>query len=75
MKKAHTSPYLEIHNYRFESCPDYKKKFMESKLKIIRNSDRHIFEVHKYIFSENQHSVWCNEWYGRHVIGQDCDWF
>jgi len=48
---------------------------MESKLKIIRNSDRHIFEVHKYIFSENQHSVWCNEWYGRHVIGQDCDWF
>lgn len=48
---------------------------MISKLKVIRLSDNKIFEVNKYIFSENEHHIWCNDWYGRHVIGNDCKWF
>jgi hypothetical protein len=47
---------------------------MESKLKVIRKSDGCIFEVRKYIFSDNEHHIWCNEWYGHHVVGKDCDW-
>jgi len=47
---------------------------MESKLKISRILDGKIFEVNKYIFSDETHNIWCNEWYGRHVIGQDCEW-
>jgi hypothetical protein len=31
-------------------------------------------EVQKYIKSKDgEESVWCNDWYGRHVIGQDCE--
>ena len=46
-----------------------------SKLKIIRKSDNKIFDVFKYIFSEDIHNIWCNDWYGRHVIGQDCEFY
>lgn len=47
----------------------------KSKLRIVRTSDRQIFEVKKYIYAEGtEHHVWCDEWYGRHVIGQDCEW-
>lgn len=47
----------------------------KSKLRIIRTSDKQIFDVKKYIHVEGtEHHVWCDEWYGRHVIGQDCEW-
>lgn len=33
-----------------------------------------IHEVQKYIkSSDGEESVWCNDWYGRHVIGKDCE--
>lgn len=48
---------------------------MTSKLKIIRELDGAVFEVWKYIFSENEHHVWCHDWEGHHRIGFDCDWF
>ena len=33
-----------------------------------------VFKVWKYIKSnDGEVSVWCNDWYGRHVIGQDCE--
>jgi hypothetical protein len=33
-----------------------------------------VFKVWKYIESnDGEVSVWCNDWYGRHVIGQDCE--
>ena len=32
--------------------------------------------VRKYVIDDNGvESVWCNTWYGRHVIGQDCKLF
>ena len=52
-----------------------KLKIME--LYITRNSDNKIFEVRKYVKSGDsipEQSVWCDKWYGRHVIGQDCHW-
>lgn len=39
----------------------------------IRKKDGQIFEVQKYIKSDTEISIWCNDWYGRHVVGQDCD--
>lgn len=45
-----------------------------SKLKVVRKSDGESFYVRKYIFDGSQHSIWIDDWYGRHVIGQDCDW-
>lgn len=30
-------------------------------------------EVSKYVkSSDGEESVWCNTWYGRHIIGKDC---
>lgn len=46
---------------------------MDTILKIKRFSDGQIFDVFKYINSSGQISIWCNEWYGRHVVGQDCE--
>ena len=46
-------------------------------LYVTRNSDNKIFEVRKYVKSGDlipEQSVWCNDWYGRHVIDQDCHW-
>lgn len=35
-----------------------------------------IYKIQKYIIdNEGQESVWCNDWYGKHVIGQDCEWY
>jgi hypothetical protein len=34
-----------------------------------------LHEVTKYVKSgdgSGEESVWCNSWYGRHVIGKDC---
>lgn len=31
-------------------------------------------KVRKYLcHSDGQESIWSDDWYGRHVIGQDCD--
>ena len=42
----------------------------------IRNKkDDSIHKVWKVIFSDSEDriDVWCNTWYGHHVIGQDCE--
>ena len=42
-------------------------------IKLVRLSDGKIFDIWKIIHGlEGEVSVWCNDWYGRHVIGQDC---
>jgi hypothetical protein len=39
-------------------------------------ADGSIHEVRKYIKSDDgEQSVWCNTWYGRHVIGNDCEFY
>jgi len=38
-----------------------------------RYDNKEIIQVRKYICSEEE-SIWSNQWYGRHVIGKDCDW-
>ena len=45
-------------------------------LYVRRNSDDEIFVVRKYVKSENpdEHLIWCNDWYGKHIIGEDCKW-
>lgn len=44
-------------------------------MNVIRISDNKVIKVHKYILgNEGQESIWSNDWYGRHVIGQDCIW-
>lgn len=46
---------------------------MSIPLKLVRLSDGKIFDIWKIIHGlEGEVSVWCNDWYGRHVIGQDC---
>lgn len=50
------------------------KRLKMSKLSIIRLSDHKVFEVFKYIYSENEHHIWCNKWYGHHKIRLDCEW-
>jgi hypothetical protein len=43
-------------------------------MKVKRLSDNKEFEVQKYIkASDDEESVWCNEWYGRHVVGRHCE--
>lgn len=37
----------------------------------IKTGEKH--EVRKYVKSESDESVWCLTWYGRHVIGKDCE--
>jgi hypothetical protein len=46
-------------------------------MKIIKIDGGQVYEVQKYTKSGNdgEESVWCNEWYGRHVIGKDCCFF
>ena len=44
------------------------------KFLVKNNSDGCIHEVRKYIKSDDgEESVWCSSWYGRHVIGKDCE--
>lgn len=34
-----------------------------------------VYQVRKYIISgDGVENIWSNEWYGRHVIGLDCEW-
>lgn len=43
-------------------------------MKIIDKQTGTIHEVRKYVIDDNRsESVWCSTWYGRHVIGQDCE--
>jgi hypothetical protein len=48
-------------------------------LKVIRKSDNKIFDVLKYIHSDlpddKREHIWCLEWKGHHIIGDDCDFF
>lgn len=41
-------------------------------LVVNRISDNKEFVVWKYINNGSEISIWCNGWYGRHVLGQDC---
>ena len=46
-------------------------------LKVKNKSTGEIFTVQKYTLSggeEPTENVWCVGWYGRHVIGNDCEW-
>lgn len=46
-------------------------------LQIRRKDTGEILEVRKYVRSggeKPEEHVWCDAWYGRHVIGVDCDW-
>lgn len=43
-------------------------------LKVIRKSDSQEFDVWKYLKQKDgTESVWCHDWYGHHVIGNDCE--
>jgi len=43
-------------------------------MKVVNLKTGNLHEVAKYVKSQTdgEESVWCNEWYGRHVIGKDC---
>jgi hypothetical protein len=43
-------------------------------MKIKRLSDGKIFVVRKYILdtNNNEESIWCDGWYGRHLLNIDC---
>jgi len=43
-------------------------------MKILNKSDGSVHVVRKYIEdNEGIISIWSNTWYGRHVVGQDCE--
>jgi hypothetical protein len=50
-----------------------KKYPIERPFRVITKTGE-VHEVHKYINNDGEESIWCDEWYGRHVIGQDCEW-
>ena len=46
-------------------------------LLIKRKSDGEVFKVWKYVLgstSQPEEHIWCNDWYGHHIIGVDCEW-
>ena len=46
-------------------------------LKVKSKSTGEVFTVQKYTLSggeEPTENVWCGGWYGRHVVGNDCEW-
>ena len=46
-------------------------------LKVKNKSTGEVFTVQKYTLSggeEPTENVWCIGWYGRHAIGNDCEW-
>lgn len=54
-----------------------KPKKKKKGLFVKRKDTGEIIQVRKYIIepdSKNE-SIWSNEWYGRHVIGMDCEWY
>jgi len=43
-------------------------------LKAKRLSDGQVFPVWKYLNANNEIiSIWCHEWYGHHIVGEDCE--
>lgn len=42
-------------------------------MNIKRISDGEVFEVRKYIKGNGEESAWCDDWYGHHVVGVDCE--
>lgn len=45
------------------------------KLQVKNKVDGKVYPIHKYILSaDGIESVWCNDWYGHHRIGFDCEW-
>lgn len=47
-------------------------------LLIKRKSDGEVLKVWKYVLgspSQPEEHIWCNDWYGHHIIGVDCEWF
>ena len=47
-------------------------------LYVISYSDGSVHLVRKYIRSDLdniEYFVWCDDWYGRHKIGFDCDFY
>ena len=44
-------------------------------MKITRKDTGELITVRKYILNVDtgEESIWSNDWYGRHVIGQDCE--
>ena len=42
-------------------------------MKIRRLSDGVIFEVREYVNGFGEESVWCDDWYGHHLVGRDCE--
>lgn len=46
-------------------------------LKVKSKSTGEVFTVQKYTLSGGEdptENVWCGGWYGRHVVGNDCEW-
>lgn len=44
-------------------------------LQVKNKADGKVYPIHKYILSSDGiESVWCNDWYGHHRIGFDCEW-
>lgn len=44
-------------------------------LLIKRKDTGEVHQVNKYVLgSDNQTHVWCNTWYGHHIIGKDCEY-
>lgn len=81
VKKLPNIPYEWIYCNRKKPKRDIKNNEVtsigvRSILRVTRESDGAVFDVWKYVFiGEGEHHVWCNDWYGRHIIGHDCDWF
>lgn len=42
-------------------------------MSVVNTADGSIHEVRKYIKSDDGNEyVWCDTWYGKHVINKDC---
>lgn len=43
-------------------------------LQVIRNVDKSKIKVNRYILdNDNVEHIWSNDWYGHHIIGNDCE--
>jgi hypothetical protein len=58
----------------FDHLLNCSKQQLTNSLYVKETLTDQVFKVWKYIESnDGEVSVWCNDWYGRHVIGQDCE--
>ncbi len=66
--------YATHSGYPTQNRTIYEFEPMNYSLFIRNTQDNSIHEVRKYIKDpQGVISVWANTWYGRHVIGQDCE--